>query len=202
MGHIKITQLLIDSGAWQLGVNQEILLVAEAKGHADIVKLLIQEGAAKNTDRWMGLKAKSAKMEEQEEDARRSREEAMAAGCKKRSGGHSGRSHGQPSTRSTAEKASRAVTKFMDKASARVSEAARLSMSPTRIDSGSAIEMSAVDNNIYDPDSDEILNASTLYGHSLDSNNQGLASLSAGVDDVDEDGEDELGKSNVLPLIE
>jgi hypothetical protein len=67
MGHIDIVRLLINAGAWQLGVNQEILLVAEAKGHSDIVDLLVMEGAAKNTDKWMGLKAKSAKKIDEDE---------------------------------------------------------------------------------------------------------------------------------------
>jgi ankyrin repeat protein len=53
-GHADCVQLLIDSGAYAADLNQEIMLIAEGKGHYDVVKLLCNEGGA-NVDQWMGL---------------------------------------------------------------------------------------------------------------------------------------------------
>jgi hypothetical protein len=58
MGHVDIVRLLIDSGAYGADLNQEIVLVAEAKGHVQVVELLLE--CSPDTDRWMGIACRSS----------------------------------------------------------------------------------------------------------------------------------------------
>jgi hypothetical protein len=49
-------RLLVNSGAYAADLSQEILLIAQCNGYADVVGALVQEGA-ENADLWMGLSA-------------------------------------------------------------------------------------------------------------------------------------------------
>jgi ankyrin repeat protein len=48
-------KILLDNGAYGADFNQEILLVATAKGYRDVVQLLLDNGACKSTKNWMGI---------------------------------------------------------------------------------------------------------------------------------------------------
>jgi hypothetical protein len=56
-GHTASARALINGGAYGADFNQEIILVAERKGHHDIVQLLLEECNASKTNTWMGLSA-------------------------------------------------------------------------------------------------------------------------------------------------
>jgi hypothetical protein len=56
-GHEQCVRFLLNHGAFGADFTQEILLVAEGKGHHGVVQILIEEGAANNTARWMSTEA-------------------------------------------------------------------------------------------------------------------------------------------------
>jgi hypothetical protein len=56
-GHVDCVRLLLNAGAYAADLNQEVLLIAEECGHHSVVELLVAEGAARDTSKWMGLKA-------------------------------------------------------------------------------------------------------------------------------------------------
>jgi hypothetical protein len=54
-GQAECVKILLDNGAYGADFNQEILMVATAKGYRDVVNLLIANGATKGTRNWMGM---------------------------------------------------------------------------------------------------------------------------------------------------
>ena len=56
-GHEQCVRSLLNHGAFGADFTQEILLVAEGKGHHGVVQILIEEGAANNTAGWMSMEA-------------------------------------------------------------------------------------------------------------------------------------------------
>jgi ankyrin repeat protein len=53
-GHADCVKLLLDNGAYGADLDQQVALVAEGKKHKEVVQLLIEEGANRGTP-WMGL---------------------------------------------------------------------------------------------------------------------------------------------------
>jgi hypothetical protein len=55
----ECVQVLIDAGSYGADLNQEMLLLAEAKGYHAIAQLLIEQCRTEKADRWMGLESRA-----------------------------------------------------------------------------------------------------------------------------------------------
>jgi hypothetical protein len=107
-GHVELARLLIDHGSYAADFTQEILLLAEAKGHHDVVKLLVEEGAAKNTAPWMGLQSQASVRESR--NARESEQklvEMQALAAKEEAEAEAGREWALPQRSSLGSSTSR-----------------------------------------------------------------------------------------------
>jgi hypothetical protein len=80
-------QLLIDAGSYAADLNQELLLLAEAKGHDAIVRMLIEQCRIDKASKWMGMESKASvkarirqSAEEEEEESKSNEAEKNGSG--------------------------------------------------------------------------------------------------------------------------